>query len=227
MWAILPLKDFSRSKQRLAGVLEPEQRRDLLQAMATDVLQTLQGHPDLAGVLVVSSDQVAHRLACAHDADFMHEAELGVTGLNPVVQAATALLAQRGIGEAMVLHGDLPLMTAQEISVLIEHHQRSRAPSLTLATDRHGDGSNGLLCQTATAPVFGYGKGSCLWHQTQARLAGAACAVLTLPGLAHDIDEPDDLRAFFSHPNASTAKHTRRYLAASGIARQLLARENA
>jgi 2-phospho-L-lactate guanylyltransferase len=41
MWALLPLKRFSAAKQRLAGVLSPAERRSLVLAMASDVLDTL------------------------------------------------------------------------------------------------------------------------------------------------------------------------------------------
>lgn len=226
MWAVLPLKDFARSKQRLAGLLDETQRSDLLQAMATDVLRLLSRHPDVEGILVVSGDTAAHRLAHRFGADIVTETALGAKGLNPVVQAAMAVLARRGIADAMVLHGDLPLITAEEVSLLIAEHRSVDQPTLTLATDRHGDGSNGLLCATAPAPIFGYGKGSCQWHQEQARLAGMHCKVLSLPGIGHDIDEPDDLVAFLDHPNAIAAMNTRRYLAVSGIARHLLAQEH-
>lgn len=226
MWAVLPLKDFARSKQRLAGLLDASQRGGLLEAMANDVLQTLSGHPDIEGTLVVSSDPAARRLARTYGAGFVSEAELGVSGLNPLVQAAVALLARHGIDEVLVLHGDLPLITVAEVSQLVQQHRSTPSPSLTLATDRHRDGSNGLLCQTANAPCFGYGKGSCQWHQEQAHLAGMTCTVLFLPGIGSDIDESGDLLAFLNHSNASAATHTGRYLAASGIARQLLAQEN-
>ena len=41
------------------------------------------------------------------------------------------------------------------------------------------------------------------------------------------IAEPADLLAFLNHPNVAAATRTRDYLAVSGIARQLLAQENA
>ncbi len=227
MWAVLPLKDFARSKQRLAGLLDEVQRRELVQAMASDVLRVLSRHPEVEGTLVVSGDPAARRLAQRCGAETITEVDLGAKGLNPVVQAAVAVLAQRGIDDAMVLHGDLPLITAAEISRLIAAHRSAPRPALTLATDRHCDGSNGLLCATALAPTFGYGPGSCGWHQEQARLAGMACQVLQLRGIGHDIDTPDDLAAFLDHPHAVSAASTRRYLAVAGIARQLLAQENA
>jgi 2-phospho-L-lactate guanylyltransferase (CobY/MobA/RfbA family) len=38
MWAIVPIKTFERAKQRLADVLNEEERRSLMLAMARDVL---------------------------------------------------------------------------------------------------------------------------------------------------------------------------------------------
>lgn len=227
MWALLPLKDFASAKQRLSGLLGPAQRIGLLDAMASDVLQALRGHSDLAGVLIVSSDPAARQLARRHGVEFVSESELGAQGLNPVVQAGAALLAQRGITEALIIHGDLPLLTPAEISRLIHHHRRAAPPALTIATDRHGTGSNGLLCPTGSALRFGYGATSRCWHEDQAHALGMACDVLTLPGMSCDIDEPDDLLNFLHHPDTAAAVRTREFLSASGIARRLRAQEDA
>lgn len=226
MWAVLPLKEFPNAKQRLSGVLDGRQRTDLLEAMASDVLQILNGHPDLDGTLIVSNDPVARRLARTYGADFVSEAELGAQGLNAVVQATVRQLARDGEDEVLIVHGDMPLITAAEISLLIRHHRLAPTPALTLATDRRSDGSNGLLCSASSAIAFAYGKGSCAQHQAQAQRAGLACSIMTLPGMSCDIDEPDDLLAFLNHPNVAAATRTRDYLAASGIARQLRAQEN-
>ena len=88
MWALLPLKEFANAKRRLSGVLDGAQRIRLQEAMVSDVLHALDGHPDLDGIVVVSSDPAARRLAQACAADFIDENEFGVHGLNPAVQAA-------------------------------------------------------------------------------------------------------------------------------------------
>lgn len=223
MWAVLPLKDFADAKQRLAGLLDGAQRIGLLRAMVGDVLCTLRGHPDLDGTLVVSADPLARALAQSHGADFVSETALGVQGLNAVVQAAVAQLARDGEDEVLILHGDMPLISTDEISQLIRHHRLAPAPALTLATDRHGDGSNGLLCSASAAIGFAYGKGSCARHREQAQRAGMSCNILTLPGMSCDIDEPADLVALLDHPHLAAAHGTRNYLAASGITHLLLA----
>ena len=41
MWAVLPIKDVTDAKQRLAAVLTPDERQQLFRTMAADVLRTL------------------------------------------------------------------------------------------------------------------------------------------------------------------------------------------
>ena len=227
MWALLPLKDFPNAKQRLAGVLDGGQRIALLEAMAGDVLQALADHPDMDGTLVISDDPAARRLARQYGAEFVSEGELGVHGLNAVVQATVTQLARDGEDEVFILHGDLPLVDAAEIGQMIRPHRLAQSPALTLATDRLGDGSNGVLCSASANIVFAYGKGSCARHREQAQSAGMNCQVLTLPGLSCDIDTPDDLFALLGHPRLAMAERTRDYLEASGIARLLRTPVNA
>ena len=54
MWAIVPIKTFERAKQRLANVLNEEERRSLMLAMARDVLTCLSKAKNLDGILIVS-----------------------------------------------------------------------------------------------------------------------------------------------------------------------------
>ena len=68
MWAVLPAKNFDDAKQRLAGVLNAADRRDLFAAMFEDVLETLCAVDGLAGVLVVTRDDAAAAIARRHGA---------------------------------------------------------------------------------------------------------------------------------------------------------------
>ena len=53
LWAVVPVKSFAKTKQRLAGALAPEDRARLARAMFGDVLDALMHAPSLAGLLVV------------------------------------------------------------------------------------------------------------------------------------------------------------------------------
>jgi len=63
MWAIVPIKTFARAKQRLANVLNEDERRSLMLAMARDVLTCLSQSETLTGVLIVSRAREADVLA--------------------------------------------------------------------------------------------------------------------------------------------------------------------
>ncbi len=227
MWALLPLKDPARAKKRLAGLLSTAERGALQAAMAQDVLRVLQHHPDLQGTLVVCDDPLICRLASACGAAHISEATLGAAGLNGAVQAGVARLAQQGVEEVLVLHGDLPLVTAEELSQLIHQHRGNQVPALTLATDRHRQGSNAVLVPTRAGMTFGYGPASRRWHEAQAAARGWPCQVLALPGLSCDIDDVDDLMTLLDRPASGAAPFTRHHLASSGIARRLLTQERA
>lgn len=223
MWTVLPAKNFSFAKQRLAGLLTPDERRNLFRAMLEDVLAVLGGHPMIEGVILVSDDPEAKLLATQYDAEFLHESTLRATGLNGVIQATVEELARRDIHEVMVIHGDLPLVTTAEITRLITTHRNAKQPALTIAPDRHRDGTNCLICTPATAVNYCYGKSSLTKHVEQAEHIGALVQlVVDLPGASFDIDWPDDVLTLVNHPAIGSGKRTIEYLANSGIATRVM-----
>ncbi|CAI10693.1 conserved hypothetical protein (plasmid) [Aromatoleum aromaticum EbN1] len=218
MWTILPAKNLCRAKQRLAGLLTPEERGGLFHAMLKDVLTVLCAHPAIEGVVVVSDDPAARRLAEQYRAEFLDESGLSATGLNAVVQAAAHRLAERGIDEVMVIHGDLPLINHAEITHLIDTHRSAPGPALTLAPDRQREGTNCLICTPASAIEFSYGASSLVKHARQAKKIGAAVHIVRLSGIGFDVDWPDDVLALIDQPELGAGRHTVLYLKDSDIA---------
>ena len=79
MWTVLPLKAMRPVKSRLAPILSPAQRADLMKAMVKDVLAALKDCPDVEGILLVSKDPDTPDLAAACGAEIL------VLGLTLVV----------------------------------------------------------------------------------------------------------------------------------------------
>ena len=188
VWAALPVKERAGAKQRLAGVLTPEQRRALATAMLEDVLAALAAAP-LAGILVNTLDPDAAALALRHGAVVMTEgARDGHTG-------AVAAMARRLAGEGRVamlaLPGDLPLLTSAEIAALCA--AAAPAPSFTIAPSRDALGSNGVLLTPPLCVKLRFGEDSFFPHLAAARAAGIEPTILRLPGFGLDIDTPEDL----------------------------------
>jgi 2-phospho-L-lactate guanylyltransferase len=91
----------------------------------------------------------------------------------------------------LVLPGDIPLATAEELSSLIG--SRGSRHGVTLAPSHDSNGTNALLLAPPNAIAPCYGPGSYLEHMSQAMARHIDVNVLHLPGVARDIDEPADL----------------------------------
>lgn len=237
MWALLPLKKFSHAKQRLSAVLTSEQRSGLFLAMVKDVLSVLHLHPNIDNILIVSDDNDAGLLAKKYEAELLTESSLNVSGLNEAVQAGVNVLAQRGIDNVMIIHGDLPLISAAEISHLISVHKQQRSvfsaindtaistaalsSTLTIAPDERREGTNCLLCSPASQMRFSYGTNSFTLHAIQASQMAMSLQVVHLPGAACDIDTPKDLLALLQRANAHNAAYSFRYMTTIGLAERL------
>lgn len=211
MWAIVPVKRLGEAKQRLSALLSAGQRAALGLAMLEDVLAALSGVAALDGILLVSPDPRAHALGRCYGARILAEAENH--GLNPAVQRAAALLQDEGIAQILVLHGDLPLVSGEEISRLIAAHRP--APALTIAPDAEGRGTNAMICSPPDLVEFHYGPDSVRAHCAAAEQAGIVPTLLRAAGLGFDIDEVDDLLALMALP-ATT--RTRKWLSEQSIA---------
>jgi|HubBroStandDraft_6_1064221.scaffolds.fasta_scaffold82619_2 2-phospho-L-lactate guanylyltransferase len=192
IWAVVPVKDTALAKQRLAAAVPSQLRQALMLAMLEDVLAALAEAPGLAGRLVVTTDPAATRLAARYNAISMIEgAHDGHTGA--VAAAARRLAAQDATG-MLTVPGDIPLVTAEEIGRLLAAHRP--APAFTIAPSHDELGSNAVLVSPPEAVPLRFGDDSFFPHLAAARAHGIAPTVLHLPGIALDIDNPEDLAHF-------------------------------
>ena len=65
-WALVPLKNLDRAKQRLVPALSEDQRRNLVLAMARDVLTALEKSASITKTLLVSSEPEGRRYGQVH-----------------------------------------------------------------------------------------------------------------------------------------------------------------
>lgn len=220
--ALLPLKDLVAAKTRLGGLMGPSERRALARAMARDVLSVLTAHPRISSVTLVSDDPEAPLLAATHGASFCAERELGRQGLNGVLAAASDRLLD-GTSEALVvLHGDLPLLTTEDITTVLLEQQVSGG--LVIGCDQAGTGTNLLAFTAASRPRYQFGPDSCASHQRFARAAGIPVRILQRLGIGLDVDEPADVAALLDIINrrlAPVGNFSRELLCDRGLAARL------
>ncbi|MBV9152835.1 MAG: 2-phospho-L-lactate guanylyltransferase [Alphaproteobacteria bacterium] len=192
IWAVVPVKDTAAAKQRLASAVPQSLRQELMLAMLEDVLAALAEATGLAGRLLVTTDPAAQHLATRYGFDWLTDgAGDGHTG---AVAAAARHLARTGAAGMLTVPGDIPLVTAAEIVQLLDAHRPT--PSFTIAPSHDELGSNAIVVSPPNAVPLRFGDNSFFPHLAAAEAQGIRPTVLHLPGIALDIDNPDDLRHF-------------------------------
>jgi len=190
---IIPLKDLAAAKSRLGDALGDNRRQQLVVAMATDLVELARRQPFIDAVTVVLGDNWEQRLFRIPGVQVLPEADLDGAGLNPLLQSAVDTLRPE---RAVVMHGDLPFATADELRALCGHLDRLE---LVLCPDSAKTGTNALAFRAATAPRFCFGAHSFDLHRRAARQQERRWWSFCTRGLGHDIDQPDDLCALARH----------------------------
>jgi 2-phospho-L-lactate guanylyltransferase len=189
----VPVKDLVNAKQRLVPLLAAEERRALAAAMLEDVLATL-ASARLDAVWVVTRDAAVTAIAERGRATVVTEAEN--RGHTAAVAAAQARARADGVSVFATIPGDVPCVTAAEVDALVA--AADTAPAVVLAASRSGLGTNGVALAPPDALALRFGEPSFDNHVAAARARGLSPRLLRLPGLALDVDEPDDLIALLA-----------------------------
>jgi 2-phospho-L-lactate/phosphoenolpyruvate guanylyltransferase len=217
---LVPVKILADAKQRLSDILSPEERVALAQAMCEDVLQTLanwQSRTSMA-VAVVTSDSFVSGLAARFKFDVIADANAGETS---AIEMATAVCKARGARSTLVVPADIPLIDSGELQLIIE----SAPPDGTvLVPDAEGRGTNAALRSPGDLFPLRFGNDSFLPHQAAARATGLRCVILRLPGIARDIDRPQDLHQLSA---ASGERQSQKLVRSWNLTDRVLAKSSA
>ncbi|MBV2234997.1 MAG: 2-phospho-L-lactate guanylyltransferase [Sterolibacterium sp.] len=182
-WALVALKQPASAKGRLAETLATTARSQLVAQMFADVLKALRSTRQIAGIAVVTADELAA-------AELVRIDDPGL-GLNAALAHGAQALHARGVDELLILHADLPLASAAEIDALID---AGRAHGLAIAPDKSGLGTNALYLPLPAPFAFRFGPDSLRLHLAEAAALQRPIARIESAGLGFDIDEPQDLQ---------------------------------
>jgi 2-phospho-L-lactate guanylyltransferase len=192
IWAVIPVKETTAAKGRLADAVPAHLRPGLALAMLEDVLAAIAQARGLAGIAVVTLDVDAHALAQRYGARILTDDARG--GHTAAVAAAARTLEAEGRSGMLQMPGDIPLVTADEISFLLAAARP--APSFTIAPSHDDFGSNAVLvCPPAAVPLT-FGDDSFRPHLRAAQACGIEPLIVRHPGIGLDIDRPEDIAAF-------------------------------
>jgi 2-phospho-L-lactate/phosphoenolpyruvate guanylyltransferase len=191
---LVPVKNLSAAKQRLAAVLDQPARTELAQAMLHDVVAALAAWTRRPACALVTSDPFALELARQYDFEIIPDpANPGETG---AIEMATRLCEARGIDSTLVIPADIPLIQASELDQIL-----AQAPEegSVLVPAADGRGTNAAFRRPANLFPLRFGNDSFKPHLAAAQATGKPCQVLELPGIALDVDNPGDLQQLLAH----------------------------
>jgi 2-phospho-L-lactate/phosphoenolpyruvate guanylyltransferase len=185
---LIPVKDLSTAKQRLSGALNQSQRSQLAEAMLRDVMTAASGVLGRIDMALVSGDARARHLAGEFGfgviEDTRNESETAA------IETATAWCEQHAYDTTVVVPGDIPLITCDELHRVLDAAPAEGAVFVP-AYDRRG--SNCILRRPASLIPLRFGNDSFLPHCAAMRQTGRELVILEMPGIGLDIDNPHEL----------------------------------
>jgi len=186
--ALVPVKRLAQAKSRLRTVFSDGQRRDFVLAMLEDVLRLTLGQQAIATTAVVSPDEEVLTSARRLGARPIHEPPSS-RGLNAALAFAAEALARQGASGLLILPADVPLAAPADIEAVLAAWQEAAV----VLSPSHSGGTGALALRPPQAISFRFGPRSFAAHRRAAVERGLAVAVVSRPGLALDIDRPQDL----------------------------------
>jgi 2-phospho-L-lactate guanylyltransferase len=198
---LIPVKNLRNAKQRLAAVLDQPARTALAQAMIHDVLEAVAGCQRRPEVCVVTNDDFASDLARHFNFQIIRDnADASETA---AIEMATRVCESRGAEQTLVIPGDIPLITSNELGQIFSAVPEN-GTLLVPAADRRG--TNAAFRRPANLFPLRFGNDSFEPHLDAARRTGLPCVVLSLPGIGLDVDNPRDLQQLVAAPGQTRAQ---------------------
>ena len=200
---LLPVKDFNNAKQRLAPAMDAPARAGLARAMLADVLAALKRARAPERIVVFTSADAVMEMV--EPFGFETAFERSVAGHSAAVNQ---LVDEFRVSSSSILAiaGDLPKLRSSEIDFALN----AASEPVTLLPSRDWTGTNGVVFIPPARISMEYGEGSFRRHLSKVSAAGLRSDVMDLPGIAFDIDTPEDLDAYLQDPRKDS--ETWRYL---------------
>lgn len=188
---LIPVKETGRGMKRLSPLLSPAEREALALLLLHGVMEAAAELPHHTRRLVVTSSPAVAGLAAERGFEVLRE-ERQISESDSVDRAG-ALLEREGVTGLLRVPLDLPLISGDELTALLEAALAEEGRRAVLAPSLDGTGTNALYRSPPTLFPSAFGPGSLAKHERMALDSGAATAVIRLPGIAIDLDEPEDL----------------------------------
>jgi 2-phospho-L-lactate/phosphoenolpyruvate guanylyltransferase len=184
--AIVPVKGLPVANGRLDGILTPEERKQMAEALFLDLIVKLPRSRHIDDILIVTADESIARQARWFGHQVLVQEE--DAGHSEAAAAGARAAMADGSGRVVMLPVDCPMLDIDELDA---HVGRSPRTAL-IVPDHHGTGTNALVLTPPDVFLPAFGPDSCARHVSRARAAGISFALDVLESMAIDLDTPED-----------------------------------
>jgi 2-phospho-L-lactate/phosphoenolpyruvate guanylyltransferase len=184
--AIVPVKGLTVANGRLDGLLSPEERNRVAEALFLDLILKLPRSRCIDDTMIVTADaSIARQARWLGAKVLLQETDEGHS--EAASAGARAALAD-GAQRVAMLPVDCPMLDTDELDA---HIGRS-ARTVLIVPDRHGTGTNALVLAPPDVFEPAFGPDSCARHVSRARATGISFALEEVHSMGLDLDTPED-----------------------------------
>lgn len=202
---LIPVKNLKYAKQRLASLFDQSTRTELAEAMLTDVAETLNSWPNRPAVGLVTHDPFATDLAREFNFEVIPDGD--AKSETEAIELATGYCEQHRAKFTLVIPGDIPLVSTADLDLIL---QSALEEGSVLVPSFDKRGTNAALRRPCGLFPLRFGNDSFMPHLAAAKATGKPCVVLSLPGIALDIDTSLDLQRLAAAPGQSKSQRLAR-----------------
>lgn len=184
-WILLPVKHLSRAKSSFEKVLSPQERRELVLCMLSDMLAVLSG-VEMRKV-VVSPDEEVLRFSSERGAEAFREPGLE---LNLALSLAVEKAVREGVREVLIFPADLPFLRLKDVEGI--RGMASSEREVVIAPSKTG-GTNALLLRPPNVISLRFGGESFPLHVRESLRVGINPKIYRSETVATDVDGVEDL----------------------------------
>ena len=191
IFALVPVKRFESSKSRLSSVLNVAERKELSELLLTNTLSVLTKASAISEIVIVSSDEVAIKIARRNGAEVLRESK--DNGVNAAISLADDYSFENGAEATLVIPQDLPLLVAADVNMICRKAESSDRCLIVSPSIRY-DGSNALLRKPSRLLKTSYDEDSFNAHIRAATKSGIPIKVFLSKRIMLDLDTTEDIK---------------------------------
>ena len=186
---IIPIKKFEKSKTRLSGFLNPEQRVRLCHLMVNDLIEKI-SELEGSSMFLVTNEIITIPEKLNEKIVVLFEGRS--TGVNDAVKLADSYIARVKFDSSVVIPIDIPLLTLIEINEIISF-ARNYKENICMVPSNSFDGTNILLRKPHSIIDTSYDDNSFFNHFKKALERGISPKIFYHENLKLDIDTIGDV----------------------------------